>query len=118
MAKADDIARGTAAIRAAVPGAFPKTALILGSGLGPLAEKIADAVDIPYGDIPGFPVPTVAGHQGRLRMGTLAGEPLACMQGRLHAYEGHPAQAIAVPIRILRRLGVERLILTQRRPAD
>ncbi|MEJ0026272.1 MAG: purine-nucleoside phosphorylase [Rhizomicrobium sp.] len=109
---AKQIERGAAAIQAAMAGAFPKTALILGSGLGPLADRIADATDIPYGDIPGFPVPTVAGHQGRLRIGTLAGHGIACMQGRLHAYEGHPAQAIAVPIRILRRLGVERLILT------
>ncbi len=85
MAKADEIERGTAAVQAAMPGPFPKTALILGSGLGPLAERIADATDIPYGDIPGFPVPTVAGHQGRLRVGTLAGQPIACMQGRLHA---------------------------------
>jgi inosine/guanosine/xanthosine phosphorylase family protein len=109
---AKEIDRGADALRAAVKGPFPKTALILGSGLGPLADKIADATDVPYGDIPGFPVPTVAGHQGRLRVGTLAGQPVACMQGRLHAYEGHPAQAIAVPIRILRRMGVERLILT------
>ncbi|HJW42570.1 MAG TPA: purine-nucleoside phosphorylase [Rhizomicrobium sp.] len=112
MAKTGEIERGVAAIRAAVPGAFPKTALILGSGLGPLADRIESPTDISYGEIPGFPVPTVAGHQGRLRVGTLAGHRLACMQGRLHAYEGHPAQAIAVPIRILRQLGVERLILT------
>lgn len=112
MAKSDEIERGAVAIRAAVPGAFPKTALILGSGLGSLAERIEQPTDISYGDIPGFPVPTVSGHHGRLRIGTLGGHRLACMQGRLHAYEGHPAQAIAVPIRILRRLGVERLILT------
>ncbi|HEY0105093.1 MAG TPA: purine-nucleoside phosphorylase [Rhizomicrobium sp.] len=112
MATADEMARGAAAVRAAVPGAFPKTALILGSGLGPLADRIEHPLDIAYRDIPGFAVPTVAGHQGRLRVGTLAGHRLACMQGRLHAYEGHPAQAIAAPIRILRRLGVERLILT------
>lgn len=110
MAKAID--EGTAAIRAAVPGPFPKTALVLGSGLGGLAELMTGTTDIPYGDIPGFPVPTVAGHQGRLRVGALAGHPLVCMQGRLHAYEGHPAQAIALPVRILRRMGVERLILT------
>ncbi len=108
----DEIAAGADAVRGAVPADFPKTALVLGSGLGPLAEKIDDAVDVPYSRIPGFPVPTVAGHEGRLRVGRLAGHPIACMQGRLHAYEGHPAQAIAVPIRILRRLGVERLILT------
>ncbi|MEJ0043271.1 MAG: hypothetical protein WDM81_14100 [Rhizomicrobium sp.] len=61
---AKQIEQGTAAIQAALAGLFPKTALILGSGLGPLADKIADATDISYGDIPGFPVPTVAGHQG------------------------------------------------------
>ncbi|HXC54171.1 MAG TPA: purine-nucleoside phosphorylase [Rhizomicrobium sp.] len=109
---AGEIERGVAAVTAAVKAPFPKTALILGSGLGPFADKIADAVDVPYGDIPGFPVPTVHGHQGRLRVGTVSGHGIACMQGRLHAYEGHPAQALAVPIRILKRLGVERLILT------
>jgi len=108
----DEIGAGADAIRTAVAGAFPKTALVLGSGLGPLAEKIEDVTDVPYGRIPGFPVPTVAGHEGRLRVGRLAGHPVACMQGRLHAYEGHKAHAIAVPVRILRRLGVERLILT------
>ncbi|MGH9592392.1 MAG: purine-nucleoside phosphorylase [Bryobacteraceae bacterium] len=112
MAKTSEIERGAAALRSAVPGVFPKTALILGSGLGPLAERIENPTDISYGDIPGFPVPSVAGHHGRLRVGAFAGHRLACMQGRLHAYEGHPAQAIAVPVRILRRLGVERLILT------
>ena len=106
------VAQGAAAIAGATSGVFPKTAFILGSGLGPLAQKIEQPVDIAYGRIPGFPVPTVAGHEGRLRIGTLAGHRIACMQGRLHAYEGHPAQAIAVPIRILRRLGVERLVLT------
>jgi inosine/guanosine/xanthosine phosphorylase family protein len=112
MATVDELARGVEAIRAAAPGFFPKTALVLGSGLGPLAERIEDAKDIAYDRIPGFPVPTVAGHQGRLRLGRLAGHAVACMQGRLHAYEGHPAEAIAVPVRILRLLGIERLILT------
>ena len=73
---------------------------------------MALARDVSYADIPGFPEPTVDGHQGRLRVGTLAGHSVACMQGRLHAYEGHPAQALATPIRILRGLGVERLVLT------
>src|ERR1700742_1731235 len=92
---ADLVARGVAGVHAAIAGPFPKTALILGSGLGPLAEKIADRRDVSYADIPGFPVPTVSGHAGTLRVGTLAGHPVACMQGRLHAYEGHPAQALA-----------------------
>jgi inosine/guanosine/xanthosine phosphorylase family protein len=116
MAKADvgasEIDRGVAAVRSAIRTPFPKTALILGSGLGPLADRIGGAIDVPYSDIPGFPVPTVTGHHGRLRVGTMAGHPLACMQGRLHVYEGHPAQALAVPIRILRRLGVEQLVIT------
>jgi inosine/guanosine/xanthosine phosphorylase family protein len=109
---ASEIERGVAAVRSAITTPFPKTALILGSGLGPLADRIDGAIDVAYSGIPGFPVPTVSGHHGRLRVGTIAGHPLACMQGRLHAYEGHPAQALAVPIRILRRLGVERLVIT------
>lgn len=111
-AQAGEVERGIAALKTAVRGAFPRTALILGSGLGPLADKIADATDVSYADIPGFPVPSVDGHHGRLRAGTISGHAVACMQGRLHAYEGHAAQALAVPIRILRGLGVERLVLT------
>ena len=106
------VAEGVAAVRATYPKPFPKTALILGSGLGAFADKLADARDIPYDAIPGFPIPSVAGHSGRLRVGSAAGCPLVCMQGRLHAYEGHPAPALAVPIRILKGLGVERLIIT------
>ena len=112
MTQADEIARGITALKAAVKGPFPRTALILGSGLGPLAGKMEAAQDVSYADIPGFPEPTVDGHHGRLRVGTLAGHAVACMQGRLHAYEGHPAQTLATPIRILRGLGVERLVLT------
>jgi inosine/guanosine/xanthosine phosphorylase family protein len=111
-ARADEVERGIAALKAAVRGPFPKTALILGSGLGPFADKIQGPTDVSYADIPGFPVPSVHGHHGRLRIGTIEGLAIACMQGRLHAYEGHPAQALAVPIRILRGLGVETLILT------
>ncbi len=108
----DEVAQGIVALKAAVKGPFPKTALILGSGLGPLAETMADVTDVSYADIPGFPIPSVHGHHGRLRIGTIAGHAIACMQGRLHAYEGHPAQALAVPIRILRAMGVETLVLT------
>ena len=109
---AGEIERGVAAVRRAITSSFPKTALILGSGLGPFADAMKNPIDVSYETIPGFPVPTVVGHQGRLRVGTVSGHRLACMQGRLHAYEGHPAQALAVPIRILRRLGVERLVIT------
>jgi inosine/guanosine/xanthosine phosphorylase family protein len=101
-----------AAIRKKFSGSFPKTALILGSGLGPFGEEITREAVIPYQDIPGFPVSTVFGHQGRLLIGRVAGKGLICLQGRMHIYEGNPAQAIAFPIRVLRRMGVERLILT------
>jgi inosine/guanosine/xanthosine phosphorylase family protein len=108
----DVVDRGVAAIKAVFDGPFPRTALILGSGLGRFADQLRNVTDIAYGAIPGFPVPTVAGHQGSLRIGEAAGHPVACMRGRLHAYEGHAASALAVPVRILRRLGVERLIIT------
>jgi inosine/guanosine/xanthosine phosphorylase family protein len=101
-----------AAIRKKFSGSFPKTALILGSGLGPFGDKITREAVIPYQDIPGFPVSTVFGHQGRLLIGRVADKGLICLQGRMHIYEGNPAQAIAFPIRVLRRMGVERLILT------
>jgi inosine/guanosine/xanthosine phosphorylase family protein len=106
------IDEGAAAIRARLGDSFPKTAIILGSGIGKFADRLGDAKSISYADIPGFSVSTVAGHAGRLMTGRIGNLPLAVMAGRIHIYEGHPAQAIAVPIRILRKLGVERLILT------
>lgn len=108
----DVVADGVAAAKKAFPGAFPKTALVLGSGLGAFADTLSDTTDISYADLPGFPVSTVAGHAGKLRIGKVAGLPLACLMGRFHAYEGHPAQVLATPVRILRELGVENLILT------
>ncbi len=106
------IDEGAAAIRARLGGEFPRTAIILGSGIGKFADRLEDAKSISYADIPGFSASTVAGHAGRLMIGRIANLPLAVMAGRIHIYEGHPAQAIALPIRILRKLGVERLILT------
>jgi inosine/guanosine/xanthosine phosphorylase family protein len=104
--------RAAAVLRARLGESFPKTAIVLGSGLGRFAEKLSGATSISYADIPGFSRSTVAGHQGNLVVGELGALPLAVMQGRIHAYEGHAPQAIAVPIRALRKLGVERLILT------
>jgi inosine/guanosine/xanthosine phosphorylase family protein len=107
------VEQGVAALKTAIGARpFPRTALVLGSGLGPFADKVTNAHDVSYRDIPGFPVPTVVGHSGMLRIGQVSGCPLAVLQGRFHTYEGHPPQEIAVPIRILRRLGVERLFLT------
>jgi len=108
----ESIERAAAAIRARLSGPFPKTALVLGSGLGRFADKLTGATVISYADIPGFPPSTVIGHHGNLVVGEVAGSPLAIMQGRIHAYEGHAPRSIALPIRTLRKLGVERLILT------
>ena len=106
------IERAAAAIRARLGESFPKTAIVLGSGLGRFGDKLARATSMSYADIPGFSRSTVPGHHGNLMIGEVGGAPLAVMQGRIHAYEGHPPQAIAVPIRTLRKLGVERLVLT------
>jgi inosine/guanosine/xanthosine phosphorylase family protein len=112
MSQASVIDEGAAAIRARWGESFPKTALVLGSGLGGFAEQLTDAQSVPYGDIPGFPDATVSGHDGRLLVGRIGRTPLAVMAGRFHLYEGHAPQTVAVPIRILRKLGAERLILT------
>lgn len=93
-------------------GAFPKTALVLGSGLGGFGETMDIKSVIAYSDIPDFPVSTVSGHSGRFLIGKVSGLPLICMQGRMHLYEGYPAPRLAIAIRLLRLLGVETLILT------
>lgn len=90
----------------------PRIGLILGSGLGVLADSAVDPDIIPYDAIPHFPRSTVAGHAGRLVLGELAGQQVAIMQGRFHFYEGWSAQQVVFPVRVMRRLGVEVLILT------
>jgi xanthosine phosphorylase len=99
-------------IRARLPGFVPRIGLILGSGLGAIAEAIEDAVALDYADLPGFPRPSIEGHAGRLLLGRLAGAPVACLQGRVHLYEGVPAGAVNVLPRTLKALGCEILILT------
>lgn len=90
----------------------PRIGLILGSGLGVLADAAEDADVIDYHDLPNFPVSTVPGHAGRLVVGTLAGAEVAIMQGRFHFYEGWTPQQVVFPVRVMRRLGIETLILT------
>ena len=94
------------------PGFRAKIGLILGSGLGGLAEKITDATIIDYADIPGFPVSTIAGHSGKLHLGYLCGVPIACLQGRAHYYEGTDLEHMKTPVRTLKDLGCELLIVT------
>ncbi len=90
----------------------PRLALVLGSGVGGFADAVEDAVAIPYADLPGFPVSTVAGHAGRLVLGTLAGTPVAVFQGRSHLYEGVEPQGLAIGVRTAKALGAEAVVLT------
>lgn len=92
--------------------ATPEVALILGSGLGALADRVEDPVVVPYGEIPGFAPSTVAGHKGRLVAGLLEGVWVLAFQGRYHAYEGHAPAELATPVRTARALGAETLIVT------
>ena len=98
-------------LRARLP-VRPDLALVLGSGLGGLADRIEDPVYIPYGQIPHFPVSTAPGHAGRFVFGRLSGRMVLCMQGRFHYYEGHDMAAIALPVRVLKALGCRALVLT------
>ena len=85
----------------------PQAAIILGTGLGALAEAITIEAAIPYADIPGFPVPTVESHAGRLLCGSLEGRPVVAMQGRFHRYEGYELDVVTFPVRVLRALGAD-----------
>lgn len=86
--------------------------IVLGSGLGSLADEIVDPVYIPYADIPNFAHSTVVGHTGRFVIGDLLGVPVAAMQGRVHFYEGHPMWQVALPVRVARKMGAQTLIVT------
>jgi xanthosine phosphorylase len=99
-------------IQAMAPEFQPRVGLILGSGLGALADALEDAVAIAYADLPGFPRPTVEGHDGRIVLGRLEGLPVACLQGRVHLYEGVPPGVVNVLVRTLKALGCEILVLT------
>ncbi len=108
------VARVDAAIAAvhAVTDSKPRIGLILGTGLGKLAERIDVQHTIPYDSLPHFPVSTVESHQGRLLIGTLEGVPVVCMQGRMHVYEGYSAREVTFPIRVVAGLGIECLLIT------
>jgi xanthosine phosphorylase len=99
-------------IKARKPGFAPRAALILGSGLGVLAEQMLDAVSISYADLPGFPISTVHGHAGELVLGTLAGVPVVCMKGRGHFYEGYGAAVMTSAVRTFKLIGCEMLLVT------
>ena len=90
----------------------PKVGLVLGSGLGALADQVKEAVVIPYADIPNWPLSTIHGHAGKLVIGMLAGQPVMVMQGRTHFYEGYPMDQVTLPIRVMQRMKVNTIILT------
>jgi len=90
----------------------PKAAIVLGSGLNELADRLADRTVVPYETIPHFPRTTVAGHAGNVLFGRLLGVPVTVLQGRFHYYEGHDLETVTFPVRVLQKLGVPTLILT------
>jgi xanthosine phosphorylase len=99
-------------VAARANGISPRLGLMLGSGLGELAERLADRVEIPYGEIPGFHAGGLAGHAGTLNLGRLSGKDVAIFAGRWHVYQGIEADAITTPIRMVKALGADTLLLT------
>lgn len=90
----------------------PKTAIVLGSGLGDYAESIRVEYELPYGEIEGFPVSTVPGHAGKFIFGYVDNVPVVCMKGRIHFYEGYPISDVVLPVRLMKLMGAEVLFLT------
>jgi xanthosine phosphorylase len=110
-----EVARGDIAARAVTrrrPGFAPRLGLILGSGLGGLADAVEDPIELDYAQLPGFPEPSIAGHTGRLVAGRLAGLDVAVLQGRRHVYEGGDPGAMRVPVRTLKALGADAVLVT------
>ncbi|MEX2273226.1 MAG: purine-nucleoside phosphorylase [Vicinamibacterales bacterium] len=99
-------------IRGRAGGRAPEIAIVLGSGLGGFFDRLTDAFAIEYADVPGWPATAVAGHAGRLGIGTLAGKTVAVLSGRVHMYEGHEMDRVVFATRVIARLGVKTLILT------
>jgi purine-nucleoside phosphorylase len=107
----DLVDRVAGVIRSKIHGK-PQVALILGTGLGGLADAVQEPVLIPYAEIPDWPVSTVAGHAGRLVIGALEGRQVMVMQGRIHYYEGYSMAEVTMPVRVMQRMGIETLIVT------
>lgn len=99
-------------IRRTLGGFQPELAIVLGSGLGGLADPGPKPIPVEYADIPGFPRSTVAGHAGRFVAGYIGKKPVICMQGRFHYYEGYDLRTVTLPVRVLHALGVDSIILT------
>jgi purine-nucleoside phosphorylase len=105
------VEEAAAAIRSRC-GTLPETAIVLGSGLGDFADTLLDAIATPYADVPHWPASNVVGHAGKLVIGNVAGKRVAALAGRVHFYEGHPLSTVVFATRVMGRLGVRQLILT------
>ena len=99
-------------LRQRFAGRKPLAGIVLGSGLGQLADDIQDPVAVPYSDIPGFPVSTAVGHKGNFIFGTLGGKEIVAMQGRIHYYEGYGMERVVLPIRVMIALGIQYLFVS------
>jgi purine-nucleoside phosphorylase len=108
----DAVANVVEFLRPRLKGFGPRVAIVLGSGLGALAEKVERPVRVPYRDIPGFPEAGVAGHSGELVLGELEGVRVVLQNGRYHLYEGHDPDTVVLPVRVFHRLGTGTLIVT------
>ncbi|HJQ54609.1 MAG TPA: purine-nucleoside phosphorylase [Gemmatimonadaceae bacterium] len=108
----DAAVKAAAAIRQRTPNQQPKIGIILGSGLGGLAKSITEAVRVPFREIPGFPEPTVSGHEGAVIVGALGGREVVALSGRFHMYEGHSAALAAFPVRVFHALGAHDLFVS------
>src|SRR5215469_12177746 len=114
MQSADEFSRAESAARFLLQliTVRPRIALVLGSGLGSVADELSDAVRIPYTSIPHFPVATAIGHAGQMVIGSLENIPVIAMQGRVHLYEGYSARQVAFPVAVFRRMGIRAAIFT------
>lgn len=99
-------------LRERTGGFVPKVGIILGSGLGKLADSIKNPITIPYSEIPNFSRSTALGHKGNLIFGTIAGKPVCAMHGRFHYYEGYPMEKVTLPVRVMKVLGIEYLFVS------
>ena len=107
----DQVQEAARAIRAKWAGK-PRVGIILGTGLGGLVEEVEAEATFPYGDVPHFPTSTAPGHKGRLVCGRLAGKTVMAMEGRFHFYEGYSLKQITLPVRVMRALGCEILVVS------
>jgi purine-nucleoside phosphorylase len=108
----EQVAEAAAFLKSMLDPLTPRIGIVLGSGLGALADAVSEAVVVPFTEIPHFPISTVVGHTGRIVAGKLGGVPVLVMQGRVHYYEGYTPQEVTFPMRVLGILGLRAVILT------